>query len=295
MTAIWNFIISIWNAIFGGGSTSAQWKGVMFVPATPGMPNNRGVSSQLDYRGCHGKSNETAVRMDMLQCVKNWGGNTLIYIRGEFCRPNDVLDMCLNGRKHPTDGHYFPTKAPTGSGEVDWAMWAKGVYGIEKHVCFIWNDNTTVPFSEGVLAEAVKSYDGCRLGMGNVMFGMCLETDEIIPNVNTVAAMLGWITKYAPSSPMVVGSANENFLMAVGAKNSKTFLWLEQASHPVNVPLTRATFPAYLASLNRIAAKCGKARTIPGEWWATSATDVKWMTDQLLLAGFSFLGSGKYN
>ena len=123
---------------------SAVCRGVMFVPATAGMPNNRGVSSQLDYRGCHGKPNENAIRMDMLQCVKNWGGNVVIYIRGEFCRPNDVLDMCLNGRKHPADGHYFPVNTPSGSGEVDWAMWAKEKYGINKHVCFIWNDNTSV-------------------------------------------------------------------------------------------------------------------------------------------------------
>ena len=297
MTAIWDFIVSIWNMIFGGGSTSAQWKGVMFVPATPGMPNNRGVSSQLDYRGCHGKPNENAVRMDMLQCVKNWGGNTLIYIRGEFGRQMVDLDGCLNGRKM-TSGLYYPVRAPTASsGEVDWAMWAKGAYGIEKHVCFIWNDNQSVPFTENIVSEAVASYDGCRLGMENIMFGVCLETNEpqVMPNPNTAVIALGWIRKYAPQSPMVVGSANEDYLIAVGSKNSEAYLWLEQRSHPVNEPLTRSTFPAYLASLKRIAAKCGKVRTIPGEWWAASATDVKWMTDQLLSAGFSFLGSGKYN
>jgi len=294
MTAIWNFLMAIINAIFGGGKGSANWRGVMFVPATPGMPNNKGVSSQLGYRGCHNGPNENGVRKDMLQCVKNWGGNTLIYIRGEFSRPNDVLDMCLNGRKSPADGHYFPVNTPSGSGEVDWAMWAKEKHGIDRHVCFIWNDNTSVPFTEGIVAEAVRSYDGCRLGMENIMFGVCLETDEIMPDPNVVNGMLGCVAKYAPQSPMVVGSANEIFLMAVGSKNSKTYLWLEQAGHPVNAPLTRATFPAYLASLNRIAAKCGKARTIPGEWWAASAADVKWMTDQLLAAGFATLGSGKY-
>jgi len=270
----------------------------MFVPATAGMPNNRGVSSQLEYRGCHSQPNENAVRVDMLQCVKNWGGNVLVCIRGEFSRPNEVLDMALNGHQHP-DGHYFPIKAPTASdGEVDWAMWAKETYGIDKHVCFIWNDNISTPFTESIVAEAVLSYKGCRLGMENVMFGVCLETDEIIPDVNVVVKILGWIGKYAPQSPVVVGSANENFLMAVGAKNSKTYLWLEQSAvddkSPVTDPLTRSTFPTYLASLNRIASKCGKARTIPGEWWASNPADVKWMTDQLLAAGYTFLGSGKY-
>lgn len=275
--------------------TTSAWRGVMFVPATAGMPNNRGVSSQLDYRGCHGKANENAVRLDMLQCVKNWGGNVLCYIRGECSRPSEVLDMCLNGRKHPGDGHYFPIKAPTkDNGEVDWAMWAKQAYGIDKHICWIWNDNNSVPYTEAIVQEAVKAYDGCRLGMENVMFGTCLETNEQNPDPNTAVKMLGWISKYAPNSPRVVGSANEAYLMAVGAKDSQAFLWLEQAPTLLANPLTRATFPAYLASLNRLAAKYGKARIIPGEWWASLPVDVKWMTEQLLAAGFAVLGSGKY-
>lgn len=287
----------LWGSDNGGGNTpaSGQWRGCMFVPATAGMPNNHGVSSQLAYRGCHNQPNENAVRVDMLQCVKNWGGNVRVSIRGEFSRPNDVLDMALNGRGHPVDGHYFPINAPTASnGEVDWAMWAKETFGIEKVVDFIWNDNISVPFTENIVAEVAASYKGCRLGMENIMLGVCLETDEIIPDVNVVAKILGWITKYAPQNPMVVGSANENFLMAVGAKNSKTYLWLEQAPSLMAYPLTRATFPAYLSSLNRLANKHSKARVIPGEWWASSPVDVKWMTDQLLSAGYTFLGSGKY-
>jgi hypothetical protein len=299
MSAIWDFIVMVWNAIFGGGGGKAEWRGCMFVPASFGMPNNQGVSSQLDYRGCHGKSNDNAMRIDMLQCVKNWGGNTLVYIRGEFKRPNEVLDMCLNGRKSPTDGHYFPVNIPTsGNGEVDWAMWAKEKYGIDRHVCFIWNDNNSVPFTEGIVAEAVKSYDGCRLGTKNIMFGTCLETDEpqVMPNVNTVLAVLGWIAKYAPLSPMVVGSCSEDFLIAVGSKNSKVLLWFEQSARgsPVTDPLTRATFPAFLATCERLAAKFGYDRVIPGEWWAANPGDVKWMTDQLIAAGFTVLGSGKY-
>ena len=276
---------------------TTAWKGVMFVPATSGMPNNHGVSSQLDYRGCHGKSNENNIRLDMLQCVKNWGGNTLVYIRGGFNRPNEVLDMCLNGRKSPADGHYFPVNSPTsGSGEVDWAMWAKGVYGIDRHICWIWNDDAGVPFTENIVQEAVKSYDGCRLGMENVAFGICLETDEIIPDVNTVAKILGWIAKYASTSQLIVGSANEDFLMKVGAANSKVCLWLEQraSGSPVTNPLTRSTFSAYLASLNRLADKFGKARVLPGEYWASLPVDVKWMTEQLQAAGFTVLGMGKY-
>ncbi len=274
---------------------TGAWRGVMFVPATKGMPNNRGVSSQLSYRECHNQPNENPVRLDMIKCVQAWGGNMLCYIRGEFCRNNPVLDMALNGMKHPGDGHYFPTKAPTASnGEVDWAMWAKEALGIEKHLCWIWDDNNSTPYTEAIVQEAVKSYDGCRLGMENVMFGTCLETNEQNPDPNMAVKMLGWISKHAPNSPRVCGSANEAYLLAVGAKDAKAFLWLEQAPSLLAHPLTRSTFPAYLASLERIAAKCGKARTIPGEYWASNPVDVRWMTQQLLAAGFTVIGMGKY-
>ena len=274
--------------------STMAWKGVMFVPATQGMPNNHGVSSQLGYRGIHGQANENAVRLDMLQCVKNWGGNTLSYIRGEFCRPNEVLDMCLNGRKSPADGHYFPIKAPTASnGEVDWASWGKQAYGISKHLCWVWNDNKNTPFTQAIVAEAVKSYDGTKLGMENVAFGVCLEADENM-SADLVVSACGWIHAASATSPVIVGSGNEAFLQQVGEKNSYCLLWVEQAGNPVTAPLTRATFPAFLAICNRLGDKFGKKRIIPGEWNAANPADVKWMTDQLLAAGFTFPGSGKY-
>ncbi len=275
--------------------TVCDWRGVMFVPATAGMPNNRGVSSQLGYRECHGQANENNVRLDMLQCVKNWNGNTLSYIRGNFNRPHEVLDMCLNGRKHSDDGHYFPIKSPTASsGEVDWAMWAKQNYGIDKHICWIWNDDTSAPFTEAIVKEAVKSYNGCRLGLENVAFGVCLEANDKM-SVDLVVSACGWIHSASPTSQVIVGSANESYLTQVGSKVSYAMLWLEQSSNPVTAPLTRSTFPTYLASLNRLAKQFGYSKVIPGEWWASSPDDVKWMTDQLKTAGFTFLGSGKYN
>ena len=291
-------------------NTTTAWRGVMFVPASPNMPANNGVSSQLEYRGIHNKANENNIRIDMLQCVKNWGGNVLIYIRGEMCRPHEVLDMCLNGRKRPADGHYFPIQAPA-SGEVDWAMWAKQTYGISKHICFIWNDNTATPFTQAIVNEAVKAYDGTRLGLENVAFGVCLEADENM-SADLVVAACGWIRAASPTSPVIVGSANEGFLTQIGSRVPYAILWLEQSSNPVResqivapqtiresravkAPLTPSTFPAYLASCKRLGDKFGYARVSPGEWWASSAADVASMTKQLQAAGFTFLGSGKYN
>ena len=293
-------------------TNALAWRGVMFTPATPGLPNNNGVRSQLDYRGIHNQSGEFAQRMDMPVCIQRWGGNTLIYIRGEFDRNNPVLDMVLNGRRHPGDGHYFPIKTPTATaGEVDFAMWMKQTYGIDKHVCWVWNDNTSVPFTASVVAEAVAAYDGCRLGLENVAFGTCLESDENM-SADLVVSACGWIHAASPASPVIVGSANEGFLQQVGSRVPYAHLWLEQSSNPVKAPraplapgalrqsraprapLTQSTFPAYLAACKRLADKFGCDRVIPGEWWAATPADMSSMTAQLRAAGFKFLGSGKY-
>lgn len=283
------------DPVVGPKPNASAWRGCMFVPATPGFPNNRGVSSQLEYRGIHGQSNEDAQRLDMFQNVKKWGGNTLVYIRGEFCRPNQVLDMCLNGRKHPGDGHYFPIN---GKAESDFAMWGKQQYGIDHHICFVWNDNKATPFTEAIVKEAVEAYDGTRLGLGNVAFGVCLETDEdqVMPDPAIGAKACGWIKKYAPNSPCILGSANPDYLLAVAGRVSNVYLWLEQKAKdsPVINPLTRSTFPEYKASLDKLAAKVGKGHVIPGEWWAANSDDVRWMTQQLQSAGYENFGSGKH-
>lgn len=295
-----DWLISIWNWIlrfFDEGDdapANGTWHCSMFTPYTPGYPNNHGVTSQLGYRNIHGQSNEDAQRIDMFTWVNRWGGTALVYIRDNWGQGNAVLDMCLNGRKHPADGHYFPVNGKT---ESDFAMWGKQQYGISKHVCFVWNDERPAPITEQTVKLAVDSYDGTRLGIENIAFGTCLETDEIMPDPGAAANAARWIKKYAPNSPCIVGSANENYLLAVADKISGVFLWLEQQTgggSPVTVPLNRNTFPAYKNSLDRLASKVGKAHVIPGEWWASNPNDVAWMTQQLLSAGYSFLGCGKY-
>lgn len=271
-------------------TVTGGWRGTMFTPPTPGFPNNHGVTSQLDYRGIHGQSNEDTLRLDMFGHIQAWGGNVLTYIRGNWGRGNQVLDMCLNGRRHPGDGHYFPIN---GKPESDFAMWASQKFGITKHLCWIWNDDNSMPINDQTVKDAVDSYDGTRLGIENIAFGVCLETDEIM-NADQAPSAANWIKTRAPSSPCIVGSANEGFLVNVASRVSGVLLWLEQSTNPVTAPLTRSTFPAYLASLNRLASKVGKARTIPGEWWASSPDDVAWITQQLVAAGYTSFGSGKF-
>jgi len=292
---VYGWISSLWSSGDENNSgATGTWRGCMFTPATPGFPNTRGVTSQLGYREIHGKSNEDAQRIDMFGHVKAWGGNALVYIRDNWHQGNIVLDMCLCGRKHPGDGHYFPIN---GKSESDFAMWAKQEYGIDKHVCFVWNDENPAPITEQTVKLAVDSYDGTRLGVENVAFGVCLETNEIMSDPSTAAAAAKWIKTHAPSSPCIVGSASVDYLLAVADKVDGIYVWFEQATgsgNPITVPLTRATFPAYKSSLDKLAAKVGKSKVIPGEWLASSPDDVAWMTQQLLDAGYSFLGSGKY-
>lgn len=284
------------NAIKDGSdddsAASGEWRGCMFTPATAGYPNKNGVTSQLEYRGIHGQSNEDAQRLDMFSWVQKWGGNVLIYIRGNWGIGNVVLDMCLNGRKHPTrKDYYFPVN---GKSESDFAMWAKQEYGIDKHICFVWNDDNSMSIKEQVVIDAVTAYDGTRIGIENIAFGVCLETNEIMPDPATAVTAAKWIKKHAPSSPCIVGSASVDYLLSVSDKIDSIYLWLEQATDPVKAPLTRSTFSTYKSSLDKLADKVGKSRVIPGEWWASSPDDVAWMAQQLLGAGYSFLGSGKY-
>ena len=262
-------------------------RGCLFTPGT----DIKGAGSQMNYRSIHGQANEDALRLEMFARVQAWGGNTLTYIRDDYNQGNQVLDMCLNGRRSPVDGHYFPIN---GRAESDFAMWGKQKYGIEKHICFIWNDDPPASYAESTVRNAVDSYDGTRLGIENVAFGTCLESDEIMDDPAEAAQICKWIMARAPNSPCIVGSANENYLIAVASKVGRIYLWLEQASHPIHAPLTRATFPAYKASLDQLAAKVGKDHTLPGEWWASNPDDVKWMTDQLIAAGYTVFGMGKY-
>lgn len=287
LSKIWEWIKSLFGGGGGGGDGISGWRGCLFTPGT----DLKGVGSQMGYRGCHGKQNEDALRLEMFARVKAWGGNVLIYIRDKWFQGNIVLDMCLNGRKHPGDGHYFLVN---GKPESDFAMWGKEKYGIEKHICFVFNDENPAPITEQTVKSAVDSYDGTRLGIENVAFGVCLETNEPMPNPAVGVMAANWIKKYAPTSPCIVGSANVDYLLAVADKVKDVYLWLEQAGHPINAPLTRSTFPAYKASLDKLAAKVGKKFVVPGEWWMSNPDDIKWATDQLKSAGYTFFGMGKY-
>lgn len=271
---------------------NSEWRGCLFTEPTP-YENSNGAASQLGYYECHGKANENPKRVEMLKAVKSMNGNTIIYIRGSWWKNSPVLDMCLAGRKHPGDGHYFPIKEPLSAGtEVDWAMWAARDLGLTKHICFIWNDDKSMPVTEQTVAACVASYAGSRLGMENVAFGVCLETDEIM-SADQAAEAVGWIRKYAHKSRVIVGSQSASFLQLVASKNRDAELWLEQAGHPINQPLTLDTAKAYISALDTLAAKVGANRVWAGEWFTKDVETRKSITKQIRAKGYN-CGSGDY-
>jgi hypothetical protein len=262
----------------------------MFVPATK-YENSKGAASLLaNYRDTS-SAEEVNTRIAGVEAVAKLGGNTIVYIRGEFNTPRPHLDSVLNGRK--VNGDYFPTRTPVkGCGECDWTLWARDKHGITKHICFVWNDNKARPFTEDFVRQAVESYDGARvITPENVAFGVCLEANEIM-DAATAAKAVGWIRKYAPQSRVLVGSAKPDYLLEV-AKLCDAELWLEQATHPLDRPLTLETAKDYMASLDRLAEKVGKAKVWAGEWWSPDAAVRRAITRQVQAKGYN-CGMGEY-
>ena len=281
---------------------ASSFRGVLFTPASlsPTLGNNNGVRSQMDWRDCHGQSNEGTIRESEARDPAALGGNVIIEIQGKSNYNNPVLDMIVNGRKHPQDGHYFPIADPlTGSGEVDLVMWYAQKYGITKRLTWIWNDDKAVAFNTQAVKDAVARYDGCRLGMANVWFGTCLETSEIA-SATDAAARLRDMRQYAPQSPIVVGSCPVDFLIAVKNAGVPTdaYYWLEQDAHgsPVTDPVTPQDWDAKIFNKAAALVKAGVKpdHVIIGEIWSPIAATRRAYTAKAEGLGY-LVGSGEWS
>ena len=280
---------------------ASAFHGVLFTPASlsPDLGNNNGVRSQMDWRDCHGQSNEGHIRECEARDVATLGGNVVAEIQGKSNYNNPVLDMIVNGRKSPADGHYFGISDPlTGSGEVDCAMWYAQKYGITKRLTWIWNDDKAVAFNTQAVKDAVARYDGCRLGMSNVWFGTCLETSEIASAADA-AARLRDMRQYAPQSPIVVGSCPVDYLISVknAGAPADTFYWLEQDAHgsPVTDPVTAADWDAKIFNKAAALVKAGVRpdHVMIGEIWAKDAATRRAYTAKAEALGY-LVGSGQW-
>ena len=274
------------------------WRYATFIKANP-YENYNGAASAMGYRGIHGKPNENPWRVEMVKGTAALGCDTLVYIRGNSDVNNPVLDMCLNGRKHPGDGHYFPIKDPLTAGtEVDWAMWAAKDYGIAHQLCWIWNDDKSMPLTEDVVKQTIAGYDGTRLPIENVALGVCLEANEIMSS-DQAAQALTWIRNNAPKARAIVGSSSDAFLIAVANKApAGCYYWLEASTdgdkNPITDPLTLANVDAKILNKARnIGNKVGKQYVICGEWWAADDNTRKQVTAKIISEGFSSCGQFK--
>ena len=275
---------------------TGAWRYTLFTDANA-YENSHGASSQMSYFSLHNKPNENLARIEMLKAVQKLGGNVNCYIRGNW-GGGDVLSMALDGRAHPQDGHYFPIKAPTAdAGEVDWAMWAAQSLGITKQLCWVWNDDNSMPITRDTVAKAVASHTGSRLGAENIGYGVCLESSEIMSPAQG-AQCLKWIKELAPQSRAYIGSSPTDFLIAVknAGAPADAFYWLEvdtsSSGNPITEPINAGNVQARaIAKADRLAAAgIPKAQIVIGEIWSLPA-DRKEVTRIITAAGYACSGS----
>ena len=273
------------------------FRGCLFTPASlhPALENNHGVRSQMDYRDCHGKANEGVIRDAEYRDVAALGGNTLIYIQGRSNYDNPVLDMCLNARPSPVDGHRFPIADPLNyKSEADTAGFYAKALGVKRHLVWIWNDDKAVPFARKAVQDAVERYSGTTL---DVWFGTCLETSEIASPADA-AARLRDMRELAPASPVVVGACPVDWLIAVknAGAPADAYYWLEQDANgsPVTDPVTPQDWDAKIfAKAAKLAAVVGPSRVIIGEIWSPDSATRKTYTAKAEALGY-LVGSGEW-
>ncbi len=251
----------------------------MFVDAAGspyGETINLGVTSPQGWAGCHGKSWENGYRADILQRLQAAGSRWLAYIADKAYRGNVVLELCLADRVHPDvpGKHMVPDEG-----------WFErcSARGVDSHIVFLRDSpDSGVGINEQAVIDLVDAYTGTRFK--EVIFGTGLETKR-----NTTAAQAAQLVKWFRAhtkSRVLVGDQSPDFLLQVAALCDAE-LWLEQATHPTQQPLTLATAPAYLASLQRLAAKVGPGKVWAGEWWAKAKADRQAITRQILAAGYN--------
>lgn len=259
----------------------------MFVDASGspyGETINRGVTSPQAWASCHGKGWENGYRDDILTRLQAAGSDTLVYIVDKYYRNAPVLAMCLADMGHPDDGHH----ADPSEGWYDRSI-AKGV---KRHIAiFRDSPDTGVSVSEQAVKEFVGYYKGSRF---EVLFMTGLETNRNSgATPDQTAQVCRWMKAYAPKNRIIVGSSQPDYLLAVAGKVDGIELWLEQADSLMATPLTLATAPAYLASLDKLAAKVGTNKVWAGEWWCSKVEDLRAITNQIILRGMN-LGCGKF-
>jgi hypothetical protein len=262
-----------------------QIKAAMFVDgANSKYPEtcNTGVTSLQSWVLAHGKSWEDPYREDGLDRLQAAGSRWLVYIVDGVYNPvsKSVLAMCLADMGHPDDGrHAVPSE-----GWYDRCI----AHGVDSHIAILRNSpGSNVPPTEQAVKDLIAAYKGNR--WKEVVYCTGLETDRNT-TVDQTASLCVWFKGYAPKNRVLVGSQSVDFLLTVADKVTGIMVGLEQAApggNPCSKPLTLATAPAYIALLDRLAAKVGASNVAALEWWAKSVEDRRAITKMILAKGYS--------
>lgn len=246
MQAIWDFILTIINAIFGEKS-DGSFRCPMFYPhklcgtnTTPPWSGPRGVDSNQCYASNHGQSWENEARLNAYKWTKEMGGNAQMFI-AERLYGHDVphleLQMFLTNRAHPEDGHHM------NDGENQIIIARK--YGVKKWIVSLINnpDSTIPPIAR---QDYVKQMCDCFAWAtpDEVVFLVGLECDRTL-SVQEVKQMVNFLKIHSGGKRIVVGSAVEGYLKACSGDGVE--LWVESDQHPFDVNMGNAD--AYIRKL----------------------------------------------
>ena len=280
MTAIWDFIICIWNAIFGGGiyvkPGAGLWRGSMFFPhmiygssATPPWPGNSGVDSILGYAGVDGEAGKPWYSQKILNSfawIQAMGADTLIYISEGFAKDSSRLKLLCDPS---TSGNYVVQARK---------------YGIKRWVVSLFNDGPLLANREPYVKMMCEAY--AWADKNEVAWLIGLETNETM-SVAVIRQIIGWLKQYGGGKRILIGSASASFLKQFSGDGVE--LWAETDWHPFQTTMQNA--PIYLNKLVDLQ-KCGK--TWAGEWGRGGAVDVdKFITQKAIALGMD-CGSGYY-
>lgn len=247
MSAIWDFIMAVIRAIFGGNASGGSFKCPMFYPlklcgtnANPSWAGNRGVDSNQGYASNHGQSWENESRLNAYKWTQAMKGNAQMFIAERLWGhdvPHLELQMFLTNRASPVDGHRM------GDSENQIVIARK--YGVTKWiVSLINNPDSTIPVNgrQDYVAQMCECFQWATAD--EVVFLVGLECDRNM-SVQEVRQMVNFLRMYGGGKRIAVGSADAGFLKACSGDGVE--LWVESDQHPFEVNMSNA--PTYIQKL----------------------------------------------
>jgi hypothetical protein len=246
------FLIAVKNNSLAMLQTLPKWRCSMFFNKPGG-----GIESSLAY--AHPTA-DAAFRRYVCDGIRSMGGDTLLFIADMMYGWPDIQKA------------------------VDESMAYAVSVGIKHLIVDIRNDNGDVPFDklEAWIAKLAESYAWAN--SEQVAFMTCLETSEIMPDVNQCRQAVAWIKRYAPTKRVIVGAQSISYLQALAGTGCE--LWYEIRTNPFQ--MSQAIADQYIADLQQII-PYGPAWA--GEFWSTVAPFGAYISKRALEIGCQGVGS----